>query len=81
MAAVAGHALVAQHDVLDAAAPGVMHAHRVVGGDRAVEEAENRAVFVALHQLILKIALLQKIENVMLHLEKIGFYHGDLRKK
>ena len=38
---LAEHGVVALVEVLVGAAPGVMHPHRVIGGDRAVEEAET----------------------------------------
>ena len=45
---VAAERLVALEDVLQRPAPGVVHAHRVVRGDRAVDEAEARPAAVLL---------------------------------
>src|SRR5262249_49931957 len=49
---VAGHGLVALVDVLVSAAPGVVDAHRVVGGDRAVEEGPLRLAGVLLAEAL-----------------------------
>ena len=46
----AAQRLVALEDVLERPAPGVVHAHRVVRGDRAVDEAEPLAASVLLAQ-------------------------------
>ena len=44
--------LVALEHVLERATPGVVHAHRVVRGDRAVDEAEFRPAAVELAELL-----------------------------
>ena len=49
---VAARGVVALEDVLQRAAPGVVDAHRVVGRDRAVDEAEARAAGVLLAQAL-----------------------------
>ena len=56
--AEAAHRLVALKQVLIGAAPGVVHAHRVVGGDRAVEERPGSRRGLVAAQVLLEDALL-----------------------
>jgi hypothetical protein len=48
----AAHRLVALKDVLERPAPGVVYAHRVVGGDRSVDEAPARAAAILLAEAL-----------------------------
>jgi len=63
---VAPERLVALEDVLQRAAPRVVDAHRVVGRDRAVDEAEARAVGVLLAQLPERALVLPALEDLTL---------------
>ena len=60
---VAGHGVVALKGVLVGAAPGVMDAHRVVGGDRAVEEGPARPALVLLAQLLEGVDLVPELQD------------------
>ena len=58
--------LVALEDVLQGSAPGVVHAHRIVRGDRPVHEAERRAAAIALDELGERPLALPQLENLAL---------------
>ncbi len=58
--------LVADEDVLQGAAPGVVDAHRVVGRDRPVDEAPALAAAVLLAQLVEDLLLVPPREDVLL---------------
>ena len=60
---VAGHGEVALVGVLVGAAPGVVDAHRVVGGDRAVEKRPLRLAAVLLAQLLEGLGPLPKLQD------------------
>jgi hypothetical protein len=63
---VAAEGLVALEDVLQRAAPCVVDAHRVVRGDRAVEEAEPRAARVLPAQLVEDPLAVPPLEDLLL---------------
>ena len=72
--------LVALEDVLERPPPGVMDAHRVVRGDRAVHEAEARASPVQLAELLEGPLALPELEDlelemVMVRLVREGWEH------
>ena len=73
----AAQRLVALEDVLERAAPRVVHAHRVVRGDRAVDEAEARAAAVLLAQPLERALCFPAREHVPLERRMIG----DTRKR
>ena len=75
----AQHGVVALPDVLQRAAPGVVHAHRVVGRDRAVEERVGGAAAVLVAELLEGALALPAIEGSMLELDVIGLL-GDGRE-
>ncbi len=60
---VAAERLVALEDVLERSPPGVVHAHRVVRGYRAVDEAELRSPAAALAELRERPLALPGLEN------------------
>ena len=64
--------LVALEDVLQRAAPGRMHAERLVGGHRAVHEAPDRAATVSLTQPIEDAALVPPREDLLLERGMVG---------
>ncbi len=70
---VAGHGTIALKQILVRAAPRVMHAHRVVGGDGAIHE---RPRLVALRaqpaQLIERIGVLPPLQRRALHVGEVG---------
>src|SRR6266498_5016310 len=63
---------VALEDVLQRAAPGVMHAHRVVRGDRPVDEAETRAAGVLLAKTVERPLALPALEHLAFEGGMIG---------
>jgi hypothetical protein len=69
---VAAGGLVALEDVLQRAAPGVVHAHRAVGRDRAVDEAEARAAGVLLAQALERPLVLPPLEDLPLERGMVG---------
>ncbi len=69
---LAQHGVKALVEVLVGAAPGVMDAHRVVGGDRAVEEAPLRAVRVLGAQPRERPPLAPQIQDLVLLGDKVG---------
>ena len=64
--------VVALEDVLQRAAPGVVDAHRVVGGDRAVDEAEPRPAGVLRAQAPERLLLLPALQHLPLERGMIG---------
>ena len=72
----AAQRLVALEDVLERPPPGVVHAHRVVRGDRAVDEAEALAASVLLPQLLERPLFVPAGEHLPLERRVIG----DTRK-
>ena len=68
---IAAHGPVALVDVLVGASPGVMHAHRVVGGDWPVEERPARAVPILLPQLLERAVLVPEFEDPALHRREV----------
>ena len=69
---VAGHREVALEDVLVGASPGVVHAHRVVGGDRPVDEAPPRLAGVLGAQLAEDRGLLPEAQHLVLTADEVG---------
>src|SRR5687767_6212034 len=65
----AAQALVALEDVLEGATPRMMNPHRVVGGDRPVDEAEGRPAAVVRAELLEGALALPEIEK--LELERV----------
>src|SRR5262245_3720717 len=63
---------VALEDVLQRPAPGVVDAHRVVGRDRAVDEAEPRAAGVLLAEALERPLLLPPLEHLPLERGMVG---------
>src|SRR5262249_29986986 len=68
---VAEHGVVALVGVLVGAPPGVVHAHRVVGGNGAVEGGPARAVLVLLAEALEGVAALPELQPLALLLRKI----------
>ena len=64
--------LVALEDVLERAAPHVVHTHALVGRDRAVDEAENRAAFVLRTELLEDAVALPPLEDLALERRVVG---------
>ena len=64
--------VVALEQVLQRAAPGVVHAHRVVGRDRAVDERVRRPAGVLLAQLLERAVALPALEHPVLERDVIG---------
>ena len=73
----AAQRLVALEDVLERPAPRVVHAHRVVRGDRAVDEAEPLAAAVLLAQLLERPLGIPAREHLPLERRVVG----DTRKR
>ncbi len=69
---LAEHRVEALVQVLVRAAPGVMHAHRVVGGDRPVQEAPARSIGVLRAQPCEGPALLPALEQLVLLRDEVG---------
>ena len=69
---VAGHGEVALVGVLVGAAPGVVDAHRVVGGDGAVEEAPRRLARILLPQSGEDVLLGPEAKHVVLAADKFS---------
>ncbi len=70
--ALALHGVVALEGVLVSAAPGVVDAHRVVGGDGAVEEGPARAVLVLFAQGVEGPRLVPELEDAAFLCREIG---------
>ena len=68
----AAHRLVALEDVLQRPAVAVVDARRVVGGHRAVHEAEFRAAAVALPEAVEGLLTLPDLEHLQLECGMIG---------
>src|SRR5262249_50199630 len=60
---VAGHRLVALVSVLVGASPGVVYAHRVVGGNRPVEKRPLRLAAILFAQFVERAGALPELEN------------------
>ena len=76
---LAVHGVVALVHVLERAAPGVMHAHGIVGGDGSVEERPARAVGVLRAQFVENAVLFPEAQDVALHGGKVGYsWHGPI---
>ena len=70
--------MVALEKVLVSPAPGVVHAHRVVGGDRPVEEPELRFALVALDQLAEDAAVCPELEDARLDFPVVGLARNSV---
>ena len=71
---VAGHGLVALIQVLVGPPPGVVHAHRVVGGDRPVDKRPLLVrVLELLAQLLERVRLVPELEHAPLDAWKVRF--------
>ena len=77
---VAGHREEALKGIFVGAAPGVVHAHGVIGGDRPVEEAPPRFAGVLGAELVENRGLPPEAQHLVLSTEEIGagdfFKHG-----
>ena len=69
-AVLALHGVVAQEGVLERAAPGVVDAHRVVGRDRPVDEAEALVPGILRFQLAKAVVLLPELHDLVFHCDK-----------
>ena len=65
------HREVALEDVLVGASPGVVHAHRVIGGDRTVDEAPPRLASVLRAELGKNRSLLPKAQRFVLSANEV----------
>jgi len=82
---VALHGPEAVEEVLVGAPPAVVDTHRVVGGDRAVNERPAGAVLAEFHQFLEGLSALPEIQNLVLLLDEVyfgrdGLEHGHLLK-
>ena len=77
---VPGHREKSLVGVFVGSAPGVMHAHGVVGGDRAVEKTPLRLAGVFLAELLEHVLLGPKLQDLVFSADKIRlgdfFKHG-----
>ena len=74
-AVVTLHRLVADKDILERTAPGVVDTHRVVRGDRAVDKAEHLVSGVFLFAFFEALILFPKVEDLVLHVDKaVAFF-------
>ena len=64
--------VVALEEVLQRPPPGVVHAHRVVGGDRPVDEREGRPAGVLRAQLLERPVAIPALEHPVLERDVIG---------
>ena len=67
----AQHAVVAVEDVLEGTSPGMMHAHGIIGRDRAVQKRPARAVRVLFASFIKNRSIFPELQLFMLKFYKI----------
>ena len=72
---VPGHRLVALKEIFIGASPGVMHAHGIVGGDRAVEKRPCWFALIFLDKFLKALLALPEFEYLALHLRKVDISH------
>ena len=78
---MAEHRVVALPDVLDRAAPSVVHPHRVVGGDGAVDEAELLVAAIGVAQHLEGALGLPSLERAMLQRDVVGLRRDGLKRR
>src|ERR687888_401543 len=75
------HGPIALPDVLERPAPAVVHAHGVVGRDRAVDEAERRAAAVSVTERLQSALTLPALEGAVLEADVVGLGGDSLERR